>query len=183
MTHHSDITADGLADRTCAVAHGAPEPAAATRTLVAVFASPVAEFLLHFGADCGFRAILLEPDAARAAEARAPGAEVTASFDDLRVLDPSADVVVTDHHRPELDAVLRDLLAGKARWIGVLGNLRHPAPYLPGLREMGVAQQDIDRVHRPVGLNIGSRTPPEIAVATLAGLIADRSGRPGGFAF
>jgi xanthine/CO dehydrogenase XdhC/CoxF family maturation factor len=123
---------------------------------------------------------LLEPDAARAAEARVPGAEVTASFD---VLDPSADVVVTDHHRPELDTVLRDLLAGKARWIGVMGNPRHPAPYLPGLQEMGVSQQDIDRVHRPVGLNIGSRTPPEIAVATLAGLIADRNGRPGGFAF
>ena len=135
--------------------------------------APVAEFLLHFGADCGFRAILLEPDAARAAEARVPGAEVTASFD---VLDPSADVVVTDHRRPDLDAVLRDVLAGKARWIGVLGNPRHPAPYLPSLREMGVAQQDIDRVHRPVGLNIGSRTPPEIAVATLAGLIGDRNG-------
>ena len=181
MTHRSDITADGLAeDATCAVAHGAPEPAAATRTLIAVFASPVAEFLVHFGADCGFRAILLEPDAARAAEARVPGAEVTASFD---VLDPSADVVVTDHHRPELDAVLRELLAGKARWIGVMGNPRHPAPYLPGLQGMGVAQQDIDRVHRPVGLNIGSRTPPEIAIATLAGLIADRNGRPGGFAF
>ena len=80
MTHRSDITADGLAeDPTCAVAHGAPAPAAATHTLIAVFASPVAEFLLHFGADCGFRAILLEPDAARAAEARVPGAEVTAS--------------------------------------------------------------------------------------------------------
>ena len=157
-----------------------PGAAAATRTLIAVFASPVAEFLLHFGADCGFRAILLEPDAARAGEARIPGAEVTASFD---VLDPSADVVVTDHHRPELDAVLRDLLVGKARWIGVLGNPRHPAPYLPGLREMGVAQRDMDRVHRPVGLTFCSRTPPEIAVATLAGLIADRNARPGGFAF
>ena len=41
----------------------------------------------------------------------------------------------------------------------------------------------IGRVHRPVGLNIGSRTPAEIAVATLAGLIADRNGRPGGFSF
>jgi xanthine/CO dehydrogenase XdhC/CoxF family maturation factor len=38
-------------------------------------------------------------------------------------------------------------------------------------------------VHRPIGLNIGSHTPPEIAVATLAGLIADRNGRPGGFEF
>ena len=181
MTHQDDITTDGLTeDPACAVAHGAAAPATATRTLIAVFASPVAEFLLHFGADCGFRAVLLEPDAGRHATARTAGAEVTASYD---VLDPSADVVVTDHHRPELGAVLRDLLAGKARWIGVLGNPRHPAPYVPALREMGVAEEEIGRVHRPVGLNIGSRTPPEIAVATLAGLIADRNDRPGGFTF
>jgi xanthine dehydrogenase accessory factor len=181
MTHQDDITTDGLTeDPACAVAHGAPAPATATRTLIAVFASPVAEFLLHFGADCGFQAVLLEPDAERHATARTAGAEVTASYD---VLDPSADVVVTDHHRPELGAVLRDLLAGKARWIGVLGNPRHPAPYIPALREMGVAEEEIGRVHRPVGLNIGSRTPPEIAVATLAGLIADRNDRPGGFTF
>jgi xanthine dehydrogenase accessory factor len=46
-----------------------------------------------------------------------------------------------------------------------------------------VPADQIARVHRPVGLNIGSRTPGEIAVATLAGLIADRNGRPGGFEF
>jgi xanthine dehydrogenase accessory factor len=51
------------------------------------------------------------------------------------------------------------------------------------LRTLGVADDQIARVHRPIGLNIGSRTPPEIAVATLAGLIADRNGRPGGFEF
>ena len=44
-------------------------------------------------------------------------------------------------------------------------------------------EEEIARVHRPVGLNIGSRTPPEIALSTLAGLIADRNDRPGGFAF
>ena len=98
-------------------------------------------------------------------------------------LDLSADVVVTDHHRPELGTVLRDLLAGKARWIGVMGNPRHPAPYIQALQEMGVSREDIDRVHRPVGLNIGSRLPAEIAIATLAGLLADRNGRPGGFTF
>jgi xanthine/CO dehydrogenase XdhC/CoxF family maturation factor len=64
-----------------------------------------------------------------------------------------------------------------------MGNPRHPAPYIPALREMSVGEEDINRVHRPVGLNIGSRTPPEIAVATLAGLIADRNARPGGFTF
>ena len=41
----------------------------------------------------------------------------------------------------------------------------------------------ISRVRRPIGINIGSRTPPEIAISTLAGLIADRNGKPGGFAF
>ena len=95
----------------------------------------------------------------------------------------TADVVVTDHHRPELDTIVRDLLAGKARRIGVMGNPRHPAPYLPALIRSGVSPEEIARVHLPVGLNIGSRTPPEIALSTLAGLIADRNGRPGGFGF
>ena len=54
---------------------------------------------------------------------------------------------------------------------------------MEALAELGVAEADIARVHRPIGLNIGSRTPAEIAIATLAGLIADRNGRPGGFSF
>ena len=163
-----------------AVAHGAPAPADGTRVLVAVFDSPVAGYLLRYGADCGYQAVLLEPDPDRAAAAGASGPRVVS---DPATLDPDADVVVTDHHRPELDRTVRDLLAVKTRWIGVMGNPRHPAPYIPGLMELGVPAADIARVHRPIGLNIGSRTPAEIALSTLAGLIADRNGRPGGFAF
>lgn len=168
-------------DPACGVAHGAPAPAIDTRTLIAVFASPVAEFLLRFGADAGFRTILLEPDAERAKAANVPGAEIV--LEPPAETDESADVVVTDHHRAELGTVLRDVLAGRARWIGVMGNPRHPAPHIPLLTELGVPAEEISRVHRPVGLNIGSRTPAEIAIATLAGLIADRNGRPGGFTF
>jgi xanthine dehydrogenase accessory factor len=51
------------------------------------------------------------------------------------------------------------------------------------LTELGVPSAEIARVHRPIGLNIGSRTPPEIAISTLAGLLADRNGRSGGFEF
>jgi xanthine dehydrogenase accessory factor len=168
-------------DPTCAVAHGEATAEIPDRTLVAVFASPVAEFLLRYGADLGFRGILLEPVTERA---------VRAGRKDLPVvtappagLDGDVDVVVTDHHRPELGPVLRDLLAFPVRWIGVMGNPRHPGPHLQALKELGVPEEEIARVHRPVGLNIGSRTPPEIALATLAGLLADRNGRPGGFAF
>lgn len=168
-------------DPACAVAHGAAPGEADDRTLVAVFASPVSDFLLRFGADLGFRGVLFEPDAERAAAARRDAAVVvTAPPVDLP---GTADVVVTDHHRPELGAVLRDLLARPVRWIGVMGNPRHPGPHVRALTDLGVPAEDIARVHRPVGLNIGSRTPPEIALATLAGLIADRNGRPGGFTF
>jgi xanthine dehydrogenase accessory factor len=77
--------------------------------------------------------------------------------------------------------VLRDALASDARWVGVMGNPRVPAPHIPALAELGVAPDEVARVNRPIGLNIGSRTPAEIAIATLAGLIADRNGRRGGF--
>jgi xanthine dehydrogenase accessory factor len=97
--------------------------------------------------------------------------------------DEATDIVVTDHHRPELGTVLRDALASPARWVGILGNPRHPAPHIPALAALGVPDEQIARVHRPIGLNIGSRTPAEIALATMAGLIADRNGRPGGFEF
>jgi xanthine dehydrogenase accessory factor len=79
--------------------------------------------------------------------------------------------------------VLRDVLAGTPRWIGVRGNGRHAGPHVPALAELGVPDAEIARVHRPIGLNIGSRTPPEIALSALAGLLADRNDRPGGFEF
>jgi xanthine dehydrogenase accessory factor len=178
-THHDE-------DSACEVAHGAVPASVASapapeRTLVAVFASPVAGYLLRYGADLGFRGFLLEPDEARAAGAAALGFPLlTSAPDDL---DGSADVIVTDHHRPELGVMLRDALATKARWIGVMGNPRHVGPHVQMLTDLGVSAEDIARVHRPIGLNIGSRTPPEIAIAALAGLLADRNGRPGGFEF
>jgi xanthine dehydrogenase accessory factor len=91
--------------------------------------------------------------------------------------------VVTDHHRPELGVQLRDALASGARWVGIMGNPRVEPPHVTALAQLGVSPDEIGRVHRPIGLNIGSRAPAEIAIATLAGLIADRNGRPGGFAF
>ena len=94
----------------------------------------------------------------------------------------TADVVVTDHHRDELGELLRDALARPARWIGVMGNPRHEGPHVAALAALGVPDGEVARVHRPIGLDIGSRTPAEIAVSTLAGLLADRNGRSGGFA-
>ena len=178
MGHAQDHPEEGEA---CQVAHGHGPAPATEKTLIAAFASPVAEFLLHFAGDTGYRVVLLEPDPDLAAKVPATGYEVTA--DAAKYIDAATDVVVTDHHRAELGVVLRDALASPARWVGIMGNPRHPGPHIEALAGLGVAEADIGRVHRPIGLNIGSRSPAEIAIATLAGLIADRNGRPGGFTF
>jgi xanthine/CO dehydrogenase XdhC/CoxF family maturation factor len=64
-----------------------------------------------------------------------------------------------------------------------MGSPRHTGPHVEALRTRGLDEASIARVHRPIGLNIGSHTPAEIAISTLAGLIADRNERPGGFGF
>ena len=162
------------------MAHGDAQAPPETRTLVAVFASPVADVLLRYAQDLGYHTVLVEPERARVSNEEAGTTTVRTHFPRL---DGHADVVVTDHHRAELGQVLAEALTLPVRWIGVMGNPRHPGPHVAALREMGVADSEIARIHRPVGLNIGSRTPAEIAIATLAGLIADRNGKPGGFEF
>src|ERR1700733_10180761 len=91
-------------DASCAVAHGHADGGPEDKVLVAVFATPVAALLLRYAADAGYRAVLLEPDPARAQAARAFGAELVSSMDEFS---PGvADVVVTDHHRDELGVAL-----------------------------------------------------------------------------
>jgi xanthine/CO dehydrogenase XdhC/CoxF family maturation factor len=163
-----------------AVAHGTAPAAVEDKVLVAVFASPVASYLLRYAADAGYRTVLIEPDAERG-KAFADSFEVA---DALGVVDAGAtDVVVTDHHRTELGVQLRDALAAGVRWVGIMGNPRVEPPHVAALTELGVPASEISKVHRPIGVNIGSRTPAEIAISTIAGLIADRNGKPGGFTF
>jgi xanthine dehydrogenase accessory factor len=152
------------------------------RVLVAVYASPVAAALATIGRQLGYHVVLVEPDP----RLRNSASWAEQAVADLAGLDgepelAAADVVVTDHHRDDLGVHLRDALARPVRWIGIMGNPRHEGPHVAALAELGVPADDVARVHRPIGLDIGSRTPAEIAVATLAGLLADRNGRPGGF--
>jgi xanthine dehydrogenase accessory factor len=175
----------GETGASCGAAHGQP-PAAGSpdRVLVAVFASPVAGALLSIGADLGWHPVLVEPEAGRPAPPGLPPdvVRVTAVPElPASLAGPATDVVVTDHHRDELGEVLRGALTCPVRWVGVMGNPRHEGPHVAALAALGVPPDVVARVHRPIGLDVGSRTPPEIAVATLAGLLADRNGRPGGF--
>jgi xanthine/CO dehydrogenase XdhC/CoxF family maturation factor len=162
-------------DEVCAVANGLVPAQVAGRRLVAVFASPVAAELAHVAAHVGFEVLVLEPDPRRAVPGQTCVPDVAAAR-----LDEHTDVVVTDHDRGELGDLLAAVLAGSPRWVGVMGSPRHVGPHVAALRERRVADDVIARVHRPIGLDIGSRSPAEIAVSTVAGLLADRAGRSGG---
>jgi xanthine/CO dehydrogenase XdhC/CoxF family maturation factor len=165
------------------MAHGDLPPEVSARTLVAVFVTPVTEFLLHFARDLGWRTIMVDPDSDRLAWAEWRYADQVATVPTEEFVNRETDVVLTDHDRPELGQVLESFLRLPARWIGVMGSVRHTAPHIDALRRLGVPDQVIGRIRRPIGLNVGSKTPAEIAVSTLAGLIADRNRRPGGFTF
>ena len=166
MTHsHTDIA--------CAMAHGDVPAPTGERRLVAVFASPVALQLVHLAAHVGYDCVVLDP------ERELEGATTVRTAAEAGI-DDRTDVVVTDHDRPELGDVLASVLATPARWVGVMGSPRHTAPHVAALQERGLPAEEIARVHRPIGLDIGSRSPAEIAVSTVAGLLADRNGRSGG---
>ncbi len=170
-------------DPSCAIARGELPPEVGARTIVGVFVTPTTEFLLHFARDLGYRTIMMDPDSDRLTWAEWRYADEVATVPTEELVGRDTDVVITDHERPELGPVLESFLRLPARWIGVAGSVRHPAPHIEALRGLGVPDPVIARIRRPLGLNIGSRTPAEIALATLAGLIADRNRRPGGFAF
>lgn len=153
------------------------------RRLVVVFESAIAEALLRLAVEVGFQSVLVEPDATRLAGTPRPHGDLFVHDLGAAHLDEDTDVLLTDHNRAEIGPVLQEALKAKTRWIGIVGNPKKEGPHVAALRSLGVPDDQIARVHRPVGLNIGSRTAAEIAVAALAGLIADRNGRPGGFDF
>jgi xanthine dehydrogenase accessory factor len=88
------------------------------------------------------------------------------------------DVVLVFTHDPKFDepALIAALSSG-AGYIGALGSRRTQAQRAARLRETGVSEEDLNRIHAPCGLDLGARTPAETAVSILAEVIAQRTGR------
>lgn len=85
-------------------------------------------------------------------------------------------VIIALTHDPKLDDMaLLEALKSPAFYVGALGSLANNAKRRERLAMFDLTDQEIARLHGPVGLNIGSRTPPEIAVSILAHLISVRN--------
>ena len=96
---------------------------------------------------------------------------------DIGLNNESHVVVVT--HDPKLDdPALKIALPSPARYVGALGSPKTHAKRVVRLLEEGMAQEHVDRLHAPIGLNIGGRTPAEIALSIMAEIVAIRNNMP-----
>jgi xanthine dehydrogenase accessory factor len=156
------------------------EPHATVPTLVVFGATPVARAVVEWAPELGFRTVLVETRPDRLKDNVWPA--VVTSLDQLApILGSDLYAVHTDHDAVDIVAALEVLLPLKPRFIGLVGSRRHTGHHLEALRAKGVNEEVIAQIQSPVGLDLGAVTPAEIAVSILAGLIAKRRGRDGGW--
>jgi xanthine dehydrogenase accessory factor len=155
------------------------EPVLPPALLYIFGAGHVAFNLCKTAALAGFDVIVTDDRSSYATQERFPAArEVRAlDFDDAtRNLDPTESsyiVIVTRGHRDDM-RLLRWAVQTRSRYVGMIGSKRKVITISKALQEEGLAAHLFDRVHAPVGIDIGAVTPEEIAVAITAELIAVR---------
>jgi len=157
------------------------EPHPQPPSLVIVSATPVALELLRLAHGLGYRTTLVEPRTERITSGHRADADRIVDTMEAVVLDARTDVVHTDHDAPGIADALAMLLRSPVHFVGVMGSRRHVGPYVEALRAMGFTDQDLARIRSPLGLDLGGKTPEEIALSIAAGLVAARTGRDGGW--
>jgi xanthine dehydrogenase accessory factor len=94
-------------------------------------------------------------------------------------LRPTTALVLVAHDYKYDLPVLRHALAGEVGYVGMLGSRRRGDAILRMLREEGVSEESLARIRVPIGLDLGAKTAPEIALAILAEIVASRYGGTG----
>jgi xanthine dehydrogenase accessory factor len=148
--------------------------------MLIIGASEIAHYLAEIAATVDFQVSVCDPREDYRTAWRARGASWIDGMPDDAVIafkpDPHS-VVLTVSHDPKLDDMaLMEALKADAFYVGAVGSARTSAERRKRLAGLDLTAQQVARLRGPVGLSIGSRTPPEIAVAILADLIASRNG-------
>jgi len=132
----------------------------------------IAQALAPMAALAGYEVTVIDPRRAFATEVRFPGVRLVPDWPDeaLGALRPDRrTAVVTLTHDPKLDdPALEVTLRSAAFYIGALGSARTQAKRLRRLQELGFTDEQLSRIHGPIGLKLGGRAPAEIAIAILA---------------
>jgi xanthine dehydrogenase accessory factor len=149
--------------------------------LVIVGAVHIAIPLVTFGKALGFHTVVIDARSAFATQER------FGHVDELIVtwpsraleglnLDEGTYVVVLSHDEKLDNPALRVALESPAPYVGALGSRKTHAKRVKALKEMGVSDAQLARIHAPIGLNLGVRSPEEVALAIMAEIVAVRHG-------
>jgi xanthine dehydrogenase accessory factor len=140
--------------------------------LVITGAVHISQALAPIGKLVGYDVVIVDPRTAFASEERFPDVKVIAQWPEealpaLNVDRYTAFVALT--HDPKIDdPALKHALARECFYIGALGSKKTHARRVERLKQAGLSDADIARIHAPIGLPIGAMSPPEIAIAIMA---------------
>lgn len=148
--------------------------------LIIVGAVHIAESLVYFAKPLGYKTYLVDPRTAFATRERFPHVdEMYPQWPDEAIpmigLNRETAVVVVTHDPKLDDPALKLALPSPAFYVGALGSPKTHAKRVERLLEEGLAPEQVNRLHAPIGLDIGSRTPAEIALSIMAEIVAVHS--------
>jgi xanthine dehydrogenase accessory factor len=147
-------------------------------TLFMIGAVHIAVGLTSLAKTMGFRTVVIDARASFATEERfAHADELVVAWPDEALegrLSATSHVAVLTHDPKLDDPALRVALRAPVRYIGALGSPGTHAKRLARLREEGFSEAELARIHGPIGLTIGAKTPEEIALSILAEIIKVR---------
>jgi len=150
--------------------------------MLVIGAGQLSRALAPMAVALGFEVIVCDPRDAYVPQWDVPGTRFTREMPDDAVirleLDPHCAVVAVTHDPKLDDMALLEALKSRAFYVGALGSRAHTAKRRERLRLFDLSEEEIGRLHGPIGLAIGSRTPAEIAVSILAEVVAVRNGVP-----
>ncbi len=153
-------------------------------TLLIVGGGHVGHSIATIASHAGFSVAVLDDRAAFANAERFPMADrvICGDFvEELRrfPIDANTYVVMVSRGHKQDELGLREVANSEAAYVGMIGSLRRVGTVLTHLSREGYARDVLERVHTPIGLDIGAETPEEIAVAVVAELIMVRRGGTG----
>ncbi|MDQ1323123.1 MAG: XdhC family protein [Chloroflexota bacterium] len=149
--------------------------------LVVVGAVEIARALVSFARQLGYETIVIDGRAAFATRERFPDADRLVlgwpdeAADEIGLGPADAVAVLTHDVKFDEPAIIAALARG-CRYVGAVGSRRTQAERRARLVAAGVPSADLDRVHGPIGLDLGGRLPAETALAIMAEIVADRRG-------
>jgi xanthine dehydrogenase accessory factor len=154
--------------------------------LIVFGAIDIAASLCRLARDAGWLPFVVDPRAQFATPERFPDAEqVIAAWpqealQQLGGIDPATSIAVLTHDPKIDDAVLRIALRSPARFIGAMGSKRAQGKRRERLLGAGFAEEELERMSAPLGLDLGAVGSGETALSILAEVVAARHGREGG---